>query len=493
MSPKASVLRACLSKSLAALLFLAAVLAACAAETAVAAAAPSAQSSAKPAAPQGQDDDEDDDEEDDDESEGPDDAPGTKAPAPGEGGAMPLQPSAQPPAESVPVIPARRFAEIERAEGEGEERGPGLLQKWLDVPDGMRVEGWIEAGGDWVAHNAKNRPNFGVNDGNPAQTVALNQAYLIVEKPLTDGTDWSWGFRFDNLFGVDADVFRPEGLLDNSVSWGKPSWLPVQFYGEMRAPLGEGAFDVKAGTFYALQGYEEGMAPYRPLYSTSYLYNFARPATYTGVMTTWRPNKQWEIYNGFINSPDHWLQGGWHSNYAGGFSFDSEDEKTEVSVTFTAGPSTSRQFIFDGAGVFGAPPDRLANTWLVSEVLTHELSDSLSISLELLQGVSSGTRDAAGAGSSASHWSGQGGWLSYDIGDDWAVIVRADRLHDPAGSRTGFKGDFYEATLGLRYEPTEWLMVRPEIRQDVASGARPYSDGTKGSQSSVGLDVMIRF
>lgn len=438
--------------------------------------------------------DDEDDEEDEDDEDDTDTATAVPVAAEKDRGTDQGQPATAPMAVS-PSAPAAkpRHDAVAKVVDEEEEHGPEWLEQWLELPAGIRVEGWVEGGGEWVAHHADRRLNFGINDANPAQKGVLNQIYLIVEKPLQNSHDWDWGFRLDNLVGVDVAVLRPEGLLDNTFRWGQPGWLPVQFYGEMRTPLTDGTFDVKVGTFYALQGYEEGMAPYRPLYSTSYLFNFARPATYTGVMTTWRPNNQLEIYNGIINSPDHWLKGSWHVNYAGGIQLSSENKATEASITFTTGPGTSRQFVFDSASSFGAPPDRMANTWLISEVLTHDITDSFEMAVELLQGIANGAPNARGVNLPTSHWSGQGAWLGYDLSDDWTVILRGDRLHDPGGVRTGFEGNFYEATLGLRYEPTDWLILRPEIRRDFAEGARPYADGKKGSQSSLGLDAIIRF
>jgi hypothetical protein len=48
-------------------------------------------------------------------------------------------------------------------------------------------------------------------------------------------------------------------------------------------------------------------------------------------------------------------------------------------------------------------------------------------------------------------------------------------------------------TLGLIYKPRPWLWVRPEARYDWAQFAHPFSDGTRSSQLTLAIDVIVQF
>jgi hypothetical protein len=48
-------------------------------------------------------------------------------------------------------------------------------------------------------------------------------------------------------------------------------------------------------------------------------------------------------------------------------------------------------------------------------------------------------------------------------------------------------------TLGLIYKPHDWLWIRPEARYDWAQFGTPYTDGTRGSQFTIGFDVILLY
>ena len=48
-------------------------------------------------------------------------------------------------------------------------------------------------------------------------------------------------------------------------------------------------------------------------------------------------------------------------------------------------------------------------------------------------------------------------------------------------------------TLGLIYKPKPWLWIRPEARYDWAQFTKPFSDGTRGSQLTLAIDVIVQF
>ncbi len=69
----------------------------------------------------------------------------------------------------------------------------------------------------------------------------------------------------------------------------------------------------------------------------------------------------------------------------------------------------------------------------------------------------------------------------------------AEAFRDNNGAATGVADTFYEMTLGLKLTPRPWLWVRPEARYDWARGTHPFNDGTRASQLTLALDVIVLF
>ena len=57
----------------------------------------------------------------------------------------------------------------------------------------------------------------------------------------------------------------------------------------------------------------------------------------------------------------------------------------------------------------------------------------------------------------------------------------------------GIPGDYSQVTLGLRWDPTDFLSFRPEIRYDWCRNATPFAGGTKKEQISGGGGMVISF
>ena len=48
-------------------------------------------------------------------------------------------------------------------------------------------------------------------------------------------------------------------------------------------------------------------------------------------------------------------------------------------------------------------------------------------------------------------------------------------------------------TLGFIFKPKPFIWIRPEFRYDWADEARPYLDGTKASQFTIGVDAILLY
>jgi hypothetical protein len=92
-------------------------------------------------------------------------------------------------------------------------------------------------------------------------------------------------------------------------------------------------------------------------------------------------------------------------------------------------------------------------------------------------------------------WYGFVDGFLYDFIDKLAGVWRSEVFWDTTGARTGkLVGDrYYETTLGARYRPKEWLLVRPEVRYDWAQFHRAYANDTRKSQFTLGFDILLLF
>lgn len=406
--------------------------------------------------------------------------------------------------------PTRVEEEAEEDEVDGYIK-PDLLNRMTSLR-GSRVSlfGWVQ--GSFTANpgNRVDGTNFGVNPNDLANAWQFEQIYLVAERRLveTDGVDF--GFRFDNLFGTDWQNFHDVGFLNHAFRVDRPGYEPVQLYGDVHLPiLTSGGLDVRGGRFYALPGYEDGIAPGRPLLSTGYLFSYGQPMTHVGVMTTLHLTDQINLYNGAINGWDRWINEHYKWGYSGGLSWDSKDERTNLTMTVTLGP--------DQISADPAMPEEVArplratrfhpsvpgesalgfggkSTGLLDAVLVHEWTERLSTVLEGEDGFQNAVPGLGPRGRPRNaSWYGLSGWSSYDLTDRLTWVVRAEAFRDQNGVRTGFDDTFYEATTGLIYRPRPWLMIRPETRFDWAQKGHPYNDGRSRDQFTFGFDTIILF
>lgn len=436
--------------------------------------------------------DDDDEEDDDDEDQEDTNLNRSRAGRRGEGGG-----------------PTR--AEEDDEENEEDEFKSDLLIKALGLQESpISVFGWLQGSYTGNQFHPRNGENFGVEPNTKANAWLFQQLYFVVEKRLDpkESDEYGFGFRVDTLTGSDWRQFKSVGLFDGAFSASTFGYEPVQFYGEVHLPwLTEGGIDVKGGRFFSLVGYEDALAPGRPLNSTSYLFSFAQPFTHFGVMTTWHVTDRLNLYNGAVNGWDRWINQNYRWGYAGGLVWDSPDERTNVSLTFNFGPNQFPWFF--KAGYQDAPngvaqPPFLAgrrnvlygkdNALLFSEVVIHEATDDLTLVLESDQGFEPNVPSFGPGGTPANaEWYGLAGFALYEFSDRLTAVLRGEVFRDVNGVRTGYNDTYYETTLGLIIKPRPWLWFRPEVRWDWAAGEPVYNDEKSNHQFTYGFDMIFLF
>ena len=394
-----------------------------------------------------------------------------------------------------------------------------LLMRLLGVPDDSRtkVYGWIQ---NSYTGNTNGRPasgiNFGVNPNNLANRWMGNQYYLIAERVLKQDDTFNFGFRFDNLFGNDAQFNHSNGIFDRTYQLNSfRQYDPAQYYVEAHLPVfTEGGVDVKVGRFYTLAGYEVVPATGRPLLSVPYMFNYGQPFTHSGVLTTWHYNKNINIYNAAINGWDRQFNSKYVWGYMGGFSYTSDSNKTSFTSIFIEGPNqfptflnASRNPIYPTGQV--VPPAQFQGQqnpgytsnqrFLFTNVLSHKWTDKLTQVLENDIAWETNVPFAQDLGRSGTfnrqnaQWYGFGNWFLYAFNEKLTGVWRSEIFRDNNGVRTGYAANYAEFTLGMIYKPKSYIWLRPEARYDFANGATPYNDGTRSSQLTLAIDAILLF
>ena len=75
---------------------------------------------------------------------------------------------------------------------------------------------------------------------------------------------------------------------------------------------------------------------------------------------------------------------------------------------------------------------------------------------------------------------------------DYAT-VRLDYLNDVQGQRTGYATPYGTITAGWEHWLWSLAFLRGEVRYDDAFAASPYDNGTRATQTTLSLDLMVRF
>lgn len=344
----------------------------------------------------------------------------------------------------------------------------------------ITVGGWTQLG----YHNEQTPLSTSFGDllafNDVPGSIRLQQQYFYMEKVAEApccGMDW--GFRFDMMYGTDAQKTQAFGnddaTWDNSLGFdhGIYGWALPQAYAQVAA----GDWSVIAGHFYTLVGYEVVTAPDNFFYSHALTMFNSEPFTHTGVLATYSGLDAVEVYAGWTlgwdTGFDQYTQNGTSgSNFLGGFSTSLTDDVAFTYIT-TIGDFGARS---DGAtyGNAGVIDD---SAYSHSLVFDAALSDSLNYVFQSdLVAVRNGVgHDQVGINQ----------YLLYSLNDCWGAGVRAEWWKSDSQS-------FYEVTAGVNYRPHANLVFRPEIRHDWTPSDAGYGDG-RDSETTFGVDMILTY
>ena len=158
----------------------------------------------------------------------------------------------------------------------------------------------------------------------------LDQDWFYVEKLAEGECSWDCGYRFDLVYGVDAQKTQafgnsgfpnPQGY-DNCWDHGKYGWALPQAY----LQFNKGDLDIKVGHFFTPLGYEVIPATGNFFYSHSYTMFNSEPFTHTGALGTYKASDKMTYYAGWTLGWDTgYDQFGDGNNFLGGFTYTAND------------------------------------------------------------------------------------------------------------------------------------------------------------------------
>jgi hypothetical protein len=420
------------------------------------------------------------------------------APRAADAGAQPAAEGAEEPSPKIEAAEDRAF------------EGPGWLDRALGLSESRwNAYGWIQ---NTFTGNTNGTPpdgqNFGVFPNHLANQWMGNQYYTIFERATQGGEGLDWGFRVDTLFGNDWQSTKMFGFFDNAFTPNSFRGFDLpQAYGEVHLPvLSEGGLDVRFGRWYSIAGYESVMATRRPLISWPYIFNYF-PFTMAGLLTTYHASDRLTLYNGATPGVDRWFNAHYRWTYVGGLGWTSEDGKSTATLIVMTGPNQLPRFLPVGAPFIptnitpppfnaGRPnPGYAGNNRTYSQnVATHQWSEKLTQAIEFSAAFEQNTPDAGPGGTARdTRWYGGANWFLYQITPKLTGIWRTEVFHDGSPFVTGQSDTYYAFTLGALYKPRDWLWLRSEARYDWAQYHTPFNDGTRGSQLTLGVDVIVLF
>ena len=398
----------------------------------------------------------------------------------------------------------------------------GPAQRWLGGIGlgnrGFNVRGWVSQGLTFNAEKPANNENFPVTFNDRANEYQMNQAYLMMERPVAEcGCSWDIGGRVDFLYGTDYFYTTSVGLetnADGSQRWngngprgagaGSAAMYGLampQAYAEVYAPVA-GGMNLKFGHFYSPLGYEQVMAPENFFYSHSYALQYGEPKTFTGAVAEYQWNCNLNLLLGGTAGWNSFDTARGQGGLLGGFEWTSSDNCTSLAWMFHTGddvqPGTNSPAF--------AAASTADNVSVYSLVLTRCVTDRLQYVFQHDFGAEqNGTR--FGNTLKSAKWYGVNQYLLYDVCDDWSLGCRFEWFRDQDHSRVlalrtteVSGGNYFALTLGGNWTPCQNLLFRPELRYDWSDTeypgfpiGGPFDFFTKDSQLTAAFDLIIEF
>ncbi len=308
-----------------------------------------------------------------------------------------------------------------------------------------------------------------------SDAAKLDVLSLAVQKAAA--SQGEFGFRMDLAGGQSLPEITAASGLFRNVETGEASHFDIeQAYVSYVAKAGRGLrFDL--GKFFAPVGYEsiDRYDAYNDNFSRSFLFGFSAPFTNTGLRISYPFSDQ---VSGSVMVVQGW------DNVC-----DNNTGKT-IGAQVVVTPVDPLALTLNYIG--GPEQDSNNSNWrnVIDFCATWKATNALTLGLNVDDGYE---RGALASGASA-RWYGAALYAVYGFTDRFGLALRAERLDDCDGARTGTPQRLEEITLTPSYKIGGHLLVRADFRQDWSN--RPVfqkGGGFTDRQFTAALNLLVIF
>ena len=342
--------------------------------------------------------------------------------------------------------------------------------------------------------------------------------------PLPGPVPWeySWGFRTEFLYGRNG---LPAGMKGLDAEWGvnrTPDGVPPgsnrqnyvampQTYVEFYAPLAQG-MTLMVGRFGAGVGYEIPPA-WRPspnfFYSRTYAF-VSQPDQVAGALFSANllRNDMGFLAGelGVVNGRQNWKDNNDDKSIMGALRWRSGDMQTWVDYSFMRGKEQNKPGATPQMPIARliSPRGQLRQHHSLSVIVRP--ADGWELHGEALYGKQAGdgqpdTIDIlSGPFYKGGSYKGLNAQALYRTSPDLQYGLRIETFQDRKGTAlfpvTAAPSDFNALTVGLKYDATKNIVIRPELRYDWQShnnGVNAFGGGTAKKQTTLSADVVFYF
>jgi hypothetical protein len=359
---------------------------------------------------------------------------------------------------------------------------PCTLQEYLTpCCDDYNYGGWVSIGyhSDFTRFSDEDVQGLSFNDR--PDELNFHQVWFYGEKVAEAGAcSGDWGFRYDMVYGIDAQKTQAFGNESNSwdVSFdnGAYGWAIPQAYVE----YAYGDWSIKAGHFFTLVGYEVVTAPDNFFYSHSYTMFNSEPFTHTGVLGEYAMSDETTVHLGWVLGWDSGFdQFGNASAVHAGFIHQATDD-VSVSYMMTGGDLGWRGEGYSHSVVVDVALTDCWNYVLQSDLVSVRPTDA---------------SDANGTLTEDNNDVGVNQYLFYTLNDCWAVGGRMEWWKSNILGTASDTRSYYALTGGINYKAHANVTVRPEIRYNWTPSEERYESdyGVEFNQTVFGIDAIFTF
>jgi hypothetical protein len=388
-----------------------------------------------------------------------------------------------------------------------------LMNAIYGLPNGQAIKdsriqfyGWINPSGNWS--NAKNS-NTPESYWIVPNSVQLDQIVFRLERQVDSAQQdhIDIGFRSSLLYGIDYRYMTAGGwfsdqLLKHNYLYGVD---PTEQYIDVYFPGITQGMIIRVGRWIACPDIETQFAPDNYMGSHSILFTFDT-YTQTGVMATFMLNKNWTVQGAIEAGTDMapWYAGALPTGMFG-IRWVSNDSRDSVYVCLNnINDGQFRRFLVNGVPSGHDNFNYVVGTW------QHKFTERLVTKTEsyfmwqfnaALGGTPSlgpiepfgggGGLGATIPGTSLDY--GVLNYTMYKLSPKTFLTVRNEWWADPQGERSGFPGNYTSDAIGLSYNISSTLQIRPEIGFYHNWDNPAFDLGTKKSLLQYGFDMTLRF